>query len=241
MTPPSADDRHREATRRVGLWRLALTMIVVLGAFGGLVLWGVSNLGRWLVVGDPLERASAAVVLSGGAPFRAIEAATLYRDGWVREVWITRASNPAEDAILARLRFDLDVRDESSNRLILEHLGVSRSDIRILEPGARNTAEEVQIIARELTRMERDSVILVTSKPHSRRVRATWRALVGGIPRALVRYADSDPFDGHRWWEQTSDALAVSREVFGLMNVWAGFPVRPDQKNVAREAGRPTP
>ena len=83
MTPPSADDRHREATRRVGLWRLALTMIVVLGAFGGLVLWGVSNLGRWLVVGDPLERASAAVVLSGGAPFRAIEAATLYRDGWV--------------------------------------------------------------------------------------------------------------------------------------------------------------
>jgi hypothetical protein len=42
-----------------------------------------------------------------------------------------------------------------------------------------------------------------------------------------VRYASADPYDAQRWWRHTRDALAVSREVFGLLNVWAGFPVQP--------------
>src|SRR5882724_2167381 len=91
--------RRQDPIRRVRPWRLAVATILVLGALGGLLLWGVSGLGRWLVVADPLERAAAVVVLSGGVPFRAVEAAAIYRDGWVREVWITRASNPAEEAV----------------------------------------------------------------------------------------------------------------------------------------------
>ena len=238
VTRATPNERRHNQARRPRPGRVAIAAILVFGALVGLLLWGVSGLGRWLVVADPLERANAAVVLNGGLPFRAIEAAAIYRSGWVREVWVTRASNPAEEAVLARLRLDVDFRDEGSSRLILERLGVLPGDIRTLAPGARNTAEEVQIVARELTRAGGDRIILVTSKPHSRRVRATWRAVVGSISRAVVRYAESDPFDGNRWWEQTSDALAVSREVFGLMNVWAGFPIRPDQKNVATRGAR---
>jgi hypothetical protein len=48
---------------------------------------------------------------------------------------------------------------------------------------------------------------------------------VGDAPQAVVRYATDAPYDPARSWRQTRDALAVSREVFGLMNVWAGFPV----------------
>ena len=158
--------------------RVVITAAVIIGVLGGLFVWSVSGLGRWLVVADPLERTKAAVVLSGGVPFRAIEAAAIYRAGWVREVWITRSSNPAEEAVLARLRLDLDSRDESSNRLVLERLGVLPSDIRMLRPGARNTAEEMKIVAQELIRIGGDGVILVTSKPHTRRVRATWHAVV---------------------------------------------------------------
>ncbi len=102
--------------------------------------------------------------------------------------------------------------------------------IRMLSGGVLNTVEEVRLIAREIERAGGDRVILVTSKPHSRRVRATWRAIVGDSPHAIVRYAASDPFNPGHWWRNTSDALAVSREVFGLMNVWAGFPVQPDRR-----------
>ena len=124
------------------------------------------------------------------------------------------------------------------NRAVLERLGVPSGAIRMLSPGVQNTVDELRLVAREMARGGADRVILVTSKPHSRRVRATWRAVVGKSPHAVVRYAESDAFDGQRWWERTADALAVSREVFGLMNVWAGFPVRPDQRAVADHAPR---
>jgi hypothetical protein len=50
---------------------------------------------------------------------------------------------------------------------------------------------------------------------------------VGDDPRLIVRSAPGDPFDPYRWWGNTRDALAVVREFLGLLNLWAGLPVRP--------------
>ena len=208
-------------------WSLLLVLSV---CFAGLAAWVGWGLGQWLVVADPLEPASAIVVLSGGAPYRAIEAAQIFRGGWAPEVWITRPPREAEE-VMARLGLRIDFGDESSSRLILERLGVPPSAVTTLLPPVRNTAEEVTGIAAELARRRGDRVIIVTSKAHTRRVRATWRVVVGS-PGVVVRYAGLDRFDGARWWERTEDALAVSREVFGLLNVWAGFPVRPRERPV---------
>ena len=217
------------ARRTPRVARAAIVAALLLAALAGLSLWGVSRVGQWLVVEDPLERATAIVVLGGHVPFRAMEAATLYGGRWAPEVWLTRPANGPEDAALSRLGLDIELGDTSANRAVLERLGVPKSAVHVLSPGVRNTAQELRLVAREMARTGADRVILVTSKPHSRRVRATWRALVGSAPHAVVRYAESDTFDGRRWWERTGDALAVSREVFGLMNVWAGFPVQPDR------------
>ncbi len=212
------------------IWRRrALIALLLLALVAALGRWGASGLGRWLVVADALEPARAIVVLSGHLPFRALEAASLYRQGWAPEVWVTRAARPAEEAALARLGVEV-VWPDGYNKEVLERVGVPPGAIRMLSGGVLNTVEEVRLIARELERAGGDRVILVTSKPHSRRVRATWRAIVGDSPYAIVRYAASDPFDPGHWWRNTSDALAVSREVFGVMNVWAGFPVQPDRR-----------
>lgn len=156
-----------------------------------------------------------------------MEAASLHQQGWAREVWLTRSAPTAKEAALARLGMRM-IGEETSNRKVLERLGVPPEAIRVLADGSQNTVEDVLAIARELTQRGGDRVILVTSKPHSRRVRATWGALVSHGPKAIVRYATEDPYDPNRWWRHTDDALAVSREVFGLMNVWAGFPVRQE-------------
>ena len=50
---------------------------------------------------------------------------------------------------------------------------------------------------------------------------------VGDDPRVIVRAAPGDPFDADHWWRNTQDVLAVVRETMGLLNVWAGLPVRP--------------
>jgi len=70
-------------------------------------------------------------------------------------------------------------------------------------------------------------VIIVTSKPHTRRVRLIWHKRVGNDPRLIIRYVSDDPFDAAHWWRKTSDALDVVREWLGIANAWAGFPLHP--------------
>lgn len=224
MASTRSDRRPSSRRKR---WRRLLGLLSVLALGAAAVGWGVTRLGYWLVVADPLEPAQVIVVLSGHLPFRAMEAASLYKAGWAPEVWVTRGVAPEEAAALERLGIEMG-GEELYNRQVLERLGVPSGAIRLLSDGVQNTVEEVRLVARELRQMGGGRAILVTSKPHSRRVRATWRALVGDLPRAVVRYASEDPHQPGRWWRKTRDALAVSREVFGLLNVWAGFPVRQE-------------
>jgi uncharacterized SAM-binding protein YcdF (DUF218 family) len=208
--------------------RRALVLGALLGIVAVLLPWGASGIGQWLVVADPLEPAKAVVVLNGRMPFRAMEAASIYREGLAPEVWLTKGVVGPEVRALDRLGLAV-VREDAYNRMVLERLGVKPEAIRLLGDEVWNTVDEVRLVAGELARDGGDRVIIVTSKAHSRRVRATWAAIVGGSPKAIVRYAREEPYGARSWWRNTRDALDVSREVFGLMNVWAGFPVQPDR------------
>ena len=208
--------------------RRVLVLAALLGTGTVLLWWGASGIGQWLMVSDALEPAKAIVVLSGRVPFRAMEAASIYREGLAPEVWLTREVVGPEEQALDRLGVAV-VRNDAYNRAVLERLGVKPEAIRVLAAGVWNTVDEMRLVAAELGRAGGDRVIIVTSKTHSRRVRATWAALVGASPKAIIRYAREEPYDARGWWRNTRDALDVSREAFGLMNVWAGFPVQPDR------------
>jgi uncharacterized SAM-binding protein YcdF (DUF218 family) len=184
--------------------------------------------GTWLVVQDPLQPARSVVVFGGQVPFRAMEAAALYNQGWTREVWLTQGGIFAEDIALERMQIDRPPEHVYSQR-VLERLGVPREAIRLLPERNVNTADEVRAVARELKATGGDRVILVTSKYHTRRVKIIWRALTGRGLQAIVRYTPNDPFQPRRWWRNTADALSVSREWFGLFNVWTGFPVSSER------------
>jgi uncharacterized SAM-binding protein YcdF (DUF218 family) len=119
------------------------------------------------------------------------------------------------------------VSEVSYNQRVLMHFGVPASAIRVLEPAVVNTADEIDVIAAQAKRDQAHKIIIVTTKAHTRRVRAIWRKKVGSSPRAIVRYASGDDFDPEHWWRRTRDALDVLREVFGLANTYAGFPVQP--------------
>jgi hypothetical protein len=71
-----------------------------------------------------------------------------------------------------------------------------------------------------------ERVIIVSSKFHTRRVKVLWRILVGAHLEAIVRYTPDDPFEPDRWWHTTTDAMTVAREWSGLLNAWAGFPLK---------------
>ncbi len=120
------------------------------------------------------------------------------------------------------------IGDDFYNQKVLMALGVPADAIRILEDPAANTEEEVDEIARDLRQERAHSVIIVTSKAHTRRVRYIWRRRIGSDPHLMVRYANDDDFDSAHWWRHSHDALQVVREVLGLANAWAGFPLAPE-------------
>jgi len=168
--------------------------------------------------------ADAIAVLSGGLPYRAADAAHYFESGYASEVWLTRPDGPSEQMRELGVQY---VSEEDYDRQILVHLQVPEKNVRILPNTVIDTEQEVEEIDRELRKEGKSSVIIVTSPEHTRRVRALWKKLAGEDLKAVVRAARDDPFDAEHWWRNTRDALSVVREILGLMNVWAGLPIRP--------------
>jgi uncharacterized SAM-binding protein YcdF (DUF218 family) len=202
--------------RRIPLWAStsAAALFVVLLVF--------LNVGRWLVREDPLQKATAIAVLSGRMPERALEAVRIYKHGYASRVWLTHSTEPG--ATLAQLSVHY-LGEEEYNKQLLMRGGIPESAIEILDPPIENTADEMRTIGAALEKKDHGTVILVTSKVHTRRVRALWNRLAKSDGIAVVRGVSDDGFDAAHWWKDTQDALDVVREVLGLMNAWAGLPL----------------
>jgi uncharacterized SAM-binding protein YcdF (DUF218 family) len=167
------------------------------------------TIGGWLVVEDPLVHADVIVILSGRLPERAVEAARIFKAGYAEQVWISPPVSPVDDLKAMKISY---LGEDFYNEKVLIAKGVPPDAIRILEYPDANTEAEVRQTAEELRKMDFHSVIIVTSKPHTRRVRTIWRKLVGSEPRMIVHYAHDDAFDGAHWWRHTQDGLDVVRE-----------------------------
>jgi uncharacterized SAM-binding protein YcdF (DUF218 family) len=204
--------------RRFRLWLMLSTTFV----FAALLVF--LNLGRWLVVEDPLRKADAIAVLSGRMPSRALEAARVYKQGYAGQVWLTHSTEPG--ATLAELSIPFEGED-FYDKQILMHEGVPENAIQVLDPPIVNTVGEMETIGAALQSRNLHSVILVTSKVHTRRVRTLWKRISGKDGTALVHGVSDDQFDPAHWWRSTGDALDVVREVLGLANAWAGLPLHP--------------
>ena len=179
-------------------------------------------IGRWLVVQDPLEKAQAIAVLSGRMPLRAMEAAKLYREGYAPEVWLTYSSEPGVTLRAMGISYvPEDVYDEQ----VLTHEGVPAGAIHLLQPSIVNTADEIAAISGAMPAQKDSTIIIVTSKVHTRRARILWNRLAAKQERAIIRAASDDPFEPSRWWRTTSGALDVVRESLGILNAWAGMPI----------------
>ena len=206
---------------------LLLRVLLAAGCAGVILVFVLFfGVGRWLVVEDPLEKARAIAVLSGRMPLRAIEAAKLYRQGYAPEVWLTHSLEPGESLKRMGISF---AGEDYYNARVLVHEGVPPEAIHVLEPPVVNTADEIKVLAAMLAPEKDRTVILVTTKPHTRRVRLLWRKLTAGQGRVIVRASSDDSFDPKHWWRTTNDALDVLREVLGLVNAWAGLPLHASQ------------
>ncbi len=204
--------------RRSRLWIALLGLLFFAGLFVFL------NVGRWLVVDDPLRKADAVAVLSGGMPSRALEAARVYKQGYANRVWLTHSTEPAATLETLSIHY---IGEESYDKQILMHEGVPENVIQVLDPPIVNTADEMKTIGQALRNVNPHAVIIVTSKVHTRRAKVLWNHISAHDGVAMVHGVSDDSFDPGHWWRSTTDALDVVRELLGLANAWAGLPLRP--------------
>jgi uncharacterized SAM-binding protein YcdF (DUF218 family) len=196
--------------------------LLLAGFAAASILRGIASL---LIVEDPLERAAAIVSLGGQTPFREIEAAKLYREGWAPRVIIVREASSLESEALQELGITRRHGWELS-RAVLIQKGVPANAVVVVAGKGGGTLEELQAVYSAMTSKDA-AIILVTSNYHTRRTRLTWNYVSAGRSQPIVRAATGDPFHPNHWWHRRSFVLSVVREYLGLVNYYARFAVAP--------------
>jgi uncharacterized SAM-binding protein YcdF (DUF218 family) len=205
-----------------------LLLVITMLVFLGVAVYTLLHAGTWLIREDPLQKSQAIIVLSGALPERALSAAELYCQGYAQEIWLTHPLQPG--AAMEDLRLPY-AGEEQYSRMVLIEKGVPAANIRILKPPVLNTADELRAVSDALDAQPGITVIVVTSKPHTRRVHTLWKKIANRENQGhlLVRAALEDHFDAAHWWRSSNDALNVTREYLGLLNASAGLPLPHSQ------------
>jgi len=175
----------------------------------------LTAVGRWLVQSQPVAHADAAVVLNTGVNIyaRLIEAAALYSDGVVDKVVIN--GNRKND-VLRRLEAAgyRAGRPWYAERVdLLGFLQVDGNDvIAVSAEDAYDTVSEARDVGQELIARGIRSVVVTTSKFHTRRAGFIWRSLFGDRLSIHTAAARDDPFDPVGWWRSGRQVRWVMAE-----------------------------
>ena len=197
--------------------RLVVLAAVLAGVTVALVA-GMPALGRWLVVADPLAASDAIVVVAGAPPAREVEAASLYQRGLAPVVALSRARERNTVARqLARLP-----HGQSVAAGILVTLGVPEPAILRLDREVENSVEELAHVADVARARGFRRIILVSSPPHTRRLRTIWNTLPTEVT-VLIHPTPYETFDASRWWRSRHGTETVIHELGGMLNFKLGM------------------
>src|SRR5215831_10464279 len=155
--------------------------------------------GRYLVEGDPPEHADAIVVLAGSYPDRILEAVALYRAGLAPRLLICPEPETAGFRRLGELGVQVP-RGYDLNRMVAEQLGVPADAIEVLGHAGDSTYAEAEVVIKDAQARGFNSILLVTSKYHTRRAAEIYRFLSGGRLKIIACPARDDDFQVHGWW-----------------------------------------
>ena len=204
------------------IWRLCRLLVVLLVLGLGVYLGSpylFAAMGRYLITEQPLVKADMILVLLGGPYLRIPEAARVFHEGIAPAILLTRGPQGRGTDDLLRVGIRIPEEQETSVKL-LEDLRVPRKAILTLEERSGSTRSEMQTVARFLKTHPAHTVVIVTSKAHTRRAYKIFSAGLGSGIRLIMHPAGNDPFDPNRWWHDRTDAWSVFCEYVGLADYW---------------------
>ena len=193
------------------------------------LLWFVSpfvlgKLGSFLVVEDaPLESADAVVVLSTGVDYlpRLIQAADLFRQGTVQQVVVNGNRKTDIHRQIEARGFVSPQAWYENTVAVLVFLGVDKNRIVTLSAeDVYDTVTEADFVGLALHKQGLKSLIITTSKFHTRRAIAIWRHLHNRQFRLQIAAAHLDPFLATGWWHSGRQIRQVLSEYGAWLYFW---------------------
>ncbi len=169
----------------------------------------LSFIGRVLVVEDSLDSADIIVVLLGSGEGRIIEAVDIYQQGYAPQIVMVEAEGGGSTFY----------KQSAIER------GIPGDNVLILEAGAISTQEEASRIQDYIkNRGDINSVILVTSKSHSRRAKIIFSRTLGRGIDIISRPTTYESFNPEAWWHDEEETRQVLFEYLKLINVFFRLP-----------------
>lgn len=144
------------------------------------------------MIADPLKRADAIVILSGGGDQRMAEAISLYQEKYAGTIILTETGSKVSG-------FDTDYSFEQ--RLALMDAGIPPTAILITPEHADSTSEEAKAVLELIGRENTHDLIVVTDSYHTLRTRLIWRDVFkeSGI-NIVVRPGRESWYRSSSWW-----------------------------------------
>jgi uncharacterized SAM-binding protein YcdF (DUF218 family) len=180
-------------------------------------------MGDMIVADEKASPADAVVVLNTGIEYypRLIQAADLYRQGLAENIVINgdRKTDTLRD--LERKGFKPCCPWYSDAVSILTMLGIPEANITsISNEDAYDSVSEAEVVGRELINRGWTTVIITTSKFHSRRAKFIWQQKFGRQLTIFMVAAKADPYDPDNWWKDGRQIRWVLTEYGAWIYYW---------------------
>jgi uncharacterized SAM-binding protein YcdF (DUF218 family) len=183
-------------------------LFLILSVFREQVFTG---LGRFLVVSDPLERASLIYVLAGDFwGSRVLLGAELGSEGWAPRV------------ILSGGRYQYRYSSDMAVDFAVQH-GYARSLFLPIRLEAQSTIDEAREMGPIFHRLGAGRIILVTSNFHSRRTAEVFRLFLPEFD-FRVEASDDPSFESFAWWKSPRQRQLLYSEYQKMIGTfWVRF------------------
>jgi len=185
------------------------------------------KIGYFLVIEQEPQKADLIVVLNGRDTERSLAAVDLYKQGYSNHIVMARGSKqPESDELSKRAANNLN-RKVFFQRTI-EAMGVPEKSFEFIGEGVASTYDEALTTRDFLKKNGYKSILLVTSKWHSKRAYLTFTAALknDGI-KIFIQPSKYDAFNPDAWWKKRNDAELVFEEYVKLIFYIVMFRINP--------------
>jgi uncharacterized SAM-binding protein YcdF (DUF218 family) len=211
---------EKTPTQRSFSWRkiaisLALILTIALFLSHEYIL---RQLGRFLVFEQEPEKADVIVVLNGRDTERALAAVDLYNNGYAHLIVMAQGSKqPGCDEFWKRVGKHWN--SKVFFQRAIEAMGVPENSFRRIGDGITSTYDEANVTKDFLVRNGFKSILLVTSKWHSKRAHVTFESVLKkNQDISITTHASKyDTFNPDTWWKSENHAELVFEEYVRLL------------------------